>query len=93
MIKIEDVVVPSKGTAKYFGITCLQININKASEATPTFYWSIASENIVEEVSTPGATLLDGNLSMTVEEYAAWTADDSYVIDWALAKLGFTEIN
>jgi hypothetical protein len=93
MVKIEDVVVPSKGTAKYFGITCLQISINKLSEATPTFYWSIASEDIVEEVASAGSTLLDGNLSMTTEEYSTWAADDSYIIDWALAKLGFTEIN
>lgn len=93
MVKIENVVVPSKGTAKYFNIMCLQLPINKASEATPTFYWSILSENIVEEVSTPGSTLLDGNLTMTAEEYSLWTTDDGYVIDWALGKLGFTEIN
>ena len=93
MIKIEDVVVPSKGTAKYFNIMCLQLPINKASEATPTFYWNILSENLEGEVSTPGATLLDGNLSMTAEEYSFWTTDDGYVIDWALGKLGFIEIN
>jgi hypothetical protein len=28
---------------------------------------------------------------MTKEEYALWGADDSYAVDWALAKLGFVE--
>jgi hypothetical protein len=30
---------------------------------------------------------------MTSEEYAAWGNDDSYVLNWALAKLGFVELN
>lgn len=96
MTKIQDVVIPSKGTAKYFSIKCLNLDIKKSSEATPTFYWGIQTEvsNTMNEVETlvPGQTILDGNLSMTAEEYALWGSDDAYVIDWALAKLGFTEI-
>ena len=96
MTKIQDVVIPSKGTAKYFSIKCLNLDIKKSSEATPTFYWAIQTEvtNTVNEAETLalGQTILEGNLSMTAEEYTLWGTDDAYVIDWALAKLGFVEI-
>lgn len=95
MIKIKPIEVPTKGTAKYFEIRCLQIAINKASEAAPTFYWAArkATPYAIDEVQTeiPGEVLLEGNLSMTKEEYAQWGDDDSYVVDWALTKLGFEE--
>jgi hypothetical protein len=29
---------------------------------------------------------------MTQAEYAAWGDDDTYVINWALAKLGFVAL-
>ena len=96
MIKIENVIVPSKGTGKYFGIRCLNLDIKKTSEASPTFYWEVKKAIPYaideEQVEIPGETILDGNLSMTQEEYSQWTNDDSYVIDWALGKLGFVEI-
>ena len=96
MVKIENVIVPSKGTGKYFGIKCLNLDLKKSSEATPNFYWEVkkATPYAIDEVQTeiPGETVLEGNLSMTKEEYALWGADDSYVIDWALAKLGFVEV-
>ena len=96
MTKIEDVIVPSRGTGKYFGIKCLQIDIAKNTAVAPSFYWHVKTEDtqLVSDVETvvPGVTILDGNLSMTSEEYALWGTDDSYVIDWALAKLGFVEI-
>ena len=95
MIKIKPVNVPTKGIGKYFEIHCLQIAINKTSEAAPTFYWGVKSATpyAIDEVQTeiPGQTLLEGNVSMTKEEYALWGDDDSYVVDWALAKLGFEE--
>lgn len=92
MIKIQDVIVPTKGTAKYFNVIALNFPMNPSSV---TFYWQICSE--VEEtedevvVSKPGPSLMDGNLSMNQEQYALWSTDDTYVIDWALAELGFTK--
>jgi hypothetical protein len=52
MIKILDVVVPTKGTAKYFSIKCLQIDVNKSSEASPVFYWAVkkATPYAIDEV-------------------------------------------
>lgn len=98
MVKIEDVIVPSKGTGKYFAIKCLQINITKDSSASPTFYWEVKTETDASPMDdtqekVPGVTILDGNLTMTTEEYSQWTTDDTYVIDWALEKLGFKEIS
>jgi hypothetical protein len=93
MIKIEDVIVPTKGTAKYFNITALNFPMNPSSV---TFYWQILSEveQIEDELVTnkPGSSLIDGNLAMTQEEYSAWGDDDTYVINWALAKLGFVAL-
>ena len=93
MIKIQDVVVPTKGTAKYFNIIALNFPMNPTSV---TFYWQIFSE--VEEtedelvVSKPGSSLMDGNLVMNAEQYALWSTDDSYVTNWALVELGFTKL-
>jgi len=96
MVKIENVIVPSKGTGKYFAIKCLQIDLNKEGLSSPTFYWEVkkATPYAIDEVQTelPGEIILDGNLNMTSEEYAQWGSDDAYVIDWALAKLGFVEL-
>jgi len=96
MVKIESIVVPSKGTGKYFGIKCLNIDLKKSSEAAPSFYWEVktAVPYAVDEVQTeiPGEVILNGNLNMTKEEYALWSSDDGYVFDWALEKLGFVEV-
>lgn len=96
MIKIENVVVPSKGTGKYFALKCLNLDLNKSSESAPSFYWEVktATPYAIDEVQTeiPGETILNGNLTMSKEEYALWGEDDSYPIDWALAKLEFVEL-
>ena len=93
MIKIEDVVVPTKGTAKYFNIVALNFPMNPSSV---TFYWQILSEveEIQDELVTtkPGSSLIDGNITMNQAEYAAWGDDDTYVINWALSQLGFVAL-
>lgn len=96
MVKIEDVIVPIKGTGKYFALKCLNLDLNKSSEATPNFYWEVktAVPYAIDEVQTelPGEVILNGNLTMSSTEYALWGDDDAYAIDWALEKLGFTEV-
>jgi hypothetical protein len=89
MIKIQDVVVPTKGTAKYFNIIALNFPMNPPSV---TFYWQIFSEvEDEEEQVKAGSSLMDGNLTMNEEEYNLWAADDSYVVNWALAQLNFVK--
>ena len=95
MIKIQDVVVPTKGTAKYFNLLVLNFPPNPSGVS---FYWSIHEETVQQmpegsqTVYAAGRLLLEGNLNMTAETYASWGEDDQYVIDWALNELGFTEI-
>jgi hypothetical protein len=91
MIKIQDVIIPTKGTAKYFNIIALNFPMNPTSVS---FYWQLMSEVEVTEDEVvkfvPGICLLDGNLTMTKEEYDAWGSDDSYVTNWACNKLNLT---
>jgi hypothetical protein len=90
MIKIQDVIVPTKGTAKYFNIIALNFPMNPTSV---TFYWQIFSEVEDEEgVKIPGASLMDGNLTMDQATYLNWGSDDSFVTDWACNELNFTII-
>jgi hypothetical protein len=95
MIKIQDVVVPTKGTAKYFNLLALNFPPNPTSVS---FYWSIHEEVVIpaqgetSESYSPGKVVLEGNLNMSAETYASWGEDDQYVIDWALNELGFVEV-
>jgi hypothetical protein len=92
MIKIEDIIVPTKGTAKYFNIIALNFPMNPTSVS---FYWQILSEvseqTELDEQPTlkPGTCLMDGNLTMDQETYANWGSDDSYVTTWACNELNF----
>lgn len=89
MIKIQDVVVPTKGTAKYFNLLALNFPPNPTSVG---FYWSIYAEGEVNvDQLGPTNLLLEGNLTMDQETYANWGTDDEYVIDWALNQLGFVK--
>lgn len=90
MIKIQDVIVPTKGTAKYFNIIALNFPMNPTSV---TFYWQIFSETQNEAGDLiPGASLMDGNLTMDQQIYNNWGSDDSYVTTWACNELNFTII-
>lgn len=90
MIKIQDVIVPTKGTAKYFNIIALNFPMNPTSV---TFYWQIFSETQNEAGEPiPGPSLMDGNLTMDQETYNNWGSDDSYVTTWACNELKFTII-
>jgi len=95
MIKIQDVVVPTKGTGKYLNVRVLPFDL------TPTngiqLYWAVLAETTstneegVEEV-VPGAMLLEGNLSFPQEQYDQWGTDDSHVTNWAANELNLTVI-
>jgi hypothetical protein len=90
MVKIEDVVIPTKGTAKYFNIIALNFPMNPSSVS---FYWQLLSETQDEAgASIPGITLMDGNLTMDQTTYNGWGSDDNYVNEWATQQLGFTII-
>lgn len=90
MIKIQDVIVPTKGNAKYFNIIALNFPMNPTSVS---FYWQIFSETQNEAGDLiPGSALMDGNLTMDQQTYNNWGSDDSYVTTWACNELNFTII-
>lgn len=88
MIKIQDVIVPTKGVGKYFQIKLINLDI---PGVVATFYWNVMAK-VSSEEDIPGAVLLEGNLHMPQDIYDQWGTDDSYVIDWALNELNFTKI-
>jgi len=86
MIKIEDVVVPTKGTGKYLEVRAITFDL------TPTdgiqLYWAIYAEEVIFR----GRALLEGNLHLPQEQYELWGTDDTFVIDWTLEQLNLTKI-
>jgi hypothetical protein len=96
MNKIEDLVVPTKGTGKYLEVRALTFNLTPTSGIT--LYWAIYTEqtytNAEEvEVSGPGSIVLEGNLHMPQEQYELWGTDDTFVIEWVAAQLYLTLIS
>lgn len=98
MIKIQDVIIPAKGTAKYLNVRVLPFDLEPTTGIT--LYWALHKEGtdvqIVDEVETevvvPGAVLLEGNLNFPQSEYDNWGTDDSVVTDWAMNELGVTPV-
>ena len=95
MIKIQDVVVPTKGTGKYLNVRVLPFDLEPTNGIQ--LYWAVLAETTstneegVEEVN-PGPMLLEGNLNFPQDQYELWGTDDSFVTDWALTELNLTKI-
>jgi hypothetical protein len=89
MIKIQPESVPTKGEGVYFNLLALNFPMNPTSVS---FYWQLFTEQVVEEQSVPGVSILDGNLTMDQETYSNWGSNDDYCYDWACDLLGFTII-
>lgn len=95
MDKIQDIIVPTKGTGKYLEVRALTFNLTPTNGIS--LYWAIHEEKVTTdeegvETKTPGSTLLEGNLQMPQEQYDQWGTDDSVVIEWAATELGVTII-
>jgi hypothetical protein len=95
MNKIEDLVVPTKGTGKYLEVRALTFNLTPTSGIT--LYWAVYTEtsSLDEnglEVQTPGSIVLEGNLHMPQEQYELWGTNDTFVIEWAATQLYLTLI-
>lgn len=68
MVQIEPIAIPTKGEGTQLYV---QANSFSSNATTATLYWAIANES--------GATLLDGNLQMTEEQFAGWGEDNNYL--------------
>jgi hypothetical protein len=95
MNKIQDVVVPTKGTGKYLNVRVLPFDLEPTNGIQ--LYWAVLAETTtpdsegVDQVG-PGAMLLEGNLSFPQDQYELWGTDDTFVIDWAATELNLTII-
>jgi hypothetical protein len=83
MTQIEPIVFPTIGTATLLNVTVLNFETNAT---TCTTYYELWSEN---EDGTPAAKLIDGNYTMTPEEFAAWGTDNFYVVEVVANAKGF----
>jgi hypothetical protein len=95
MNKIQDIVVPTKGTGKYLEVRALTFNLTPTNGIS--LYWAIYTEqtNTDEEgveTKSPGSLVLEGNLYMPQEEYDKWGLDDTFVIDWTATQLNLVLI-
>lgn len=92
MIKINDVIVPTKGTGKYLSVRALMFDITPTNGIS--LYWAIHVEDIATEdeveIKKPGAMVLEGNLNLPQEMYDTWGTDDAHVTDWVMSELGIT---
>ena len=79
MAKIQPVVFPIIGTATDLEVRVLPFNME---DTTAAFYYIVNTEE--------GRKCTEGNLTMDETEFAAWGADNMYVLDWAANKLGLT---
>lgn len=91
-VEIQPIVVPTKGTGKYFA---LQANSFPMFPSSVAFYWQVFAEQLTEnsdgtETSQPGQMLLDGNIYMDQTTYDGWGNDDDYAINWGLNQVGLT---
>lgn len=81
MIRIEDVLVPTRGVGCRFDI---QVQMFPMYATTLHFNWTLTNDF--------GAVLLDGTIAMSGIDVEGWHNDDTYVVDWALAQLGFVKL-
>ena len=66
------------------------MNYNEFLIITTTYYelWSSKTEEGSEEL-VPDARLIDGNYTMTEEEFAQWGTDNFYVVECVANAKGF----
>jgi hypothetical protein len=82
MVQIEPILIPIKGTATQMSVLVLNFATNAT---TATTYWQLYDEN--------GTGLLDGNYTMTEEQFATWGTDNNVVNEYVADAIGVTIIN
>jgi hypothetical protein len=82
MIQIQPITFPIKGTATQMSVLVLNFATNAT---TATTYWQLYDEN--------GTGLLDGNYTMTEEQFAAWGTDNNIVNKYVADAIGVTIIS
>lgn len=82
MIQIQPITFPIKGTATQMSVLVLNFATNATTAQT---YWQLYDEN--------GTGLLDGNYTMTEEQFATWGTDNNVVNEYVADAIGVTIIS
>jgi hypothetical protein len=88
MKKIESVTIWKNGESQEANLLNAYI-INDNLESSCSFYYSLnaSGEGTEEMPIVIGATLADGNLTMSGEDYLAWDGDNNYAYTYIAEKL------
>lgn len=81
MPKIQPVIFPILGTATELSVLILNFNTDAT---TCTTYYEVKTED--------GKICVNGNYTLTPEEFSQWGADNSYIDDIIANYLGLTII-
>lgn len=82
MIQIQPIIFPIKGTATQMSVLVLNFETNAT---TATTYWQLFTED--------GTQVLDGNYTMTEEQFAEWGQDNNVVNEYVADAIGVTIIS
>ena len=88
MKKIQPVTIWKNGESQEANLLNAYI-INDNLESSCSFYYSLnaSGEGTEEMPIVIGATLADGNLTMSGEDYLAWDGDNNYAYTYIAEKL------
>lgn len=79
MINIQPLTFPILGVATKLDLIVLNFSM---IATTADFYYCLYSADDIK--------VIDGNISMTEEEFQQWGADNQYCINWACQKLNLS---
>ena len=82
MTQIQPITFPIKGTATQMSVLVLNFDTNAT---TATTYWQLFTEDNTQ--------VLDGNYTMTEEQFAAWGQDNNVVNEYVADAIGVTIIS
>jgi hypothetical protein len=82
MIQIQPLNIPTKGIASQMSVLVLNFATNAITAET---YWQLYDEE--------GTPLLDGNYTMTDEQFATWGTDNNVVNEYVADAIGVTIIS
>lgn len=82
MTQIQPITFPIKGTATQMSVLVLNFETNAT---TATTYWQLLTED--------GAQVIDGNYTMTEEQFKEWGYDNNVVNEYVANAIGVTIIS
>lgn len=82
MTQIQPITFPIKGTATQMSVLVLNFETNATTAVT---YWQLFTEDNTQ--------VLDGNYTMTEEQFAEWGYDNNVVNEYVADAIGVTIIS